>query len=307
MGWDDNGLPTERRVENYYGVRCDPSLPYDPGFEPPGEAGPKTSGAGLRCISRRNFIELCERLTAERREGVRGAVAPASACRSTGRMTYTTIDARSQRVSPARRSCATSARGEAYPAEAPSPVGRRLPDCAVAQAELEDRERPGAYHRIALPPHRRRRAGLHRDHPARAARRAASPSSPTPTTSATSRCSAPPSPRRLRRRGPGPGPPAGRARQGHRHRHDLHLRRHHRRHLVARAAARRPASIVGKRRPHPPDTPEWTRHRPDAAPRTPTPRIAGKTVKQAPASVMVELLTRDRRPATASPSRSPTR
>src|SRR5688572_11761108 len=23
MGWDDNGLPTERRVQNHYGVRCD--------------------------------------------------------------------------------------------------------------------------------------------------------------------------------------------------------------------------------------------------------------------------------------------
>ena len=35
MGWDDNGLPTERRVQNYFGVRCDPSLPYDPGsFRP---------------------------------------------------------------------------------------------------------------------------------------------------------------------------------------------------------------------------------------------------------------------------------
>ena len=33
MGWDDNGLPTERRVQNYYGVRCDPALPYDP--DPP--------------------------------------------------------------------------------------------------------------------------------------------------------------------------------------------------------------------------------------------------------------------------------
>ena len=28
MGWDDNGLPTERRVQNYFGVRCDPSLSY---------------------------------------------------------------------------------------------------------------------------------------------------------------------------------------------------------------------------------------------------------------------------------------
>ena len=33
MGWDDNGLPTERRVQNYYGVRCDPSLPYDADFD----------------------------------------------------------------------------------------------------------------------------------------------------------------------------------------------------------------------------------------------------------------------------------
>ena len=33
MGWDDNGLPTERRVQNYFGVRCDPSVPYDPAFD----------------------------------------------------------------------------------------------------------------------------------------------------------------------------------------------------------------------------------------------------------------------------------
>src|ERR671937_3261742 len=30
MGWDDNGLPTERRVQRHFGVRCDPSLPYEP-------------------------------------------------------------------------------------------------------------------------------------------------------------------------------------------------------------------------------------------------------------------------------------
>jgi valyl-tRNA synthetase len=38
MGWDDNGLPTERRVQNFFGVRCDPSLPYDSSFEPPATA-----------------------------------------------------------------------------------------------------------------------------------------------------------------------------------------------------------------------------------------------------------------------------
>ena len=62
MGWDDNGLPTERRVQNYYGVRCDPSLPYDPDFTPPYEGGDNKSSraADQVPISRRNFIELCE-------------------------------------------------------------------------------------------------------------------------------------------------------------------------------------------------------------------------------------------------------
>ncbi|MGH9078249.1 MAG: class I tRNA ligase family protein, partial [Acidimicrobiales bacterium] len=35
MGWDDNGLPTERRVQNYFNVRCDPSLPWVEGLAPP--------------------------------------------------------------------------------------------------------------------------------------------------------------------------------------------------------------------------------------------------------------------------------
>ena len=46
MGWDDNGLPTERRVQNYYGVRCDPSLPYDPAFAPPAKP-PQAADLGL--------------------------------------------------------------------------------------------------------------------------------------------------------------------------------------------------------------------------------------------------------------------
>ena len=67
MGWDDNGLPTERRVQNYYGVRCDPALPYVPHFEPPhgGEGSQSVRAADQVPISRRNFVELCERLTAE--------------------------------------------------------------------------------------------------------------------------------------------------------------------------------------------------------------------------------------------------
>ncbi len=43
MGWDDNGLPTERRVQNYFGVRCDPSLPYQADFEPRPSPTPRTN------------------------------------------------------------------------------------------------------------------------------------------------------------------------------------------------------------------------------------------------------------------------
>src|SRR3954466_9286548 len=61
MGWDDNGLPTERRVQIHFGVRCDPSMPYHPAFRPPDRPDPKRQVP----ISRKNFIDLCERLTAE--------------------------------------------------------------------------------------------------------------------------------------------------------------------------------------------------------------------------------------------------
>jgi len=140
MGWDDNGLPTERRVQNYYGVRCDPSLPYDPAFSPP-EKPPKPPIS----VSRPNFIELCHRLTAEDEKAFEHL------WRYLGlsvdwTMTYATIDPRAQRVSQLAF-LRLLARGLAYQVEAPTlwDVDFRT---AVAQAELEDREREGAYHRV---------------------------------------------------------------------------------------------------------------------------------------------------------------
>jgi len=67
IGWDDNGLPTERRVQNYFGVRGDATRAYDPDFRPPraGESGGSVKAADQVVISRQNFIELCERLTVE--------------------------------------------------------------------------------------------------------------------------------------------------------------------------------------------------------------------------------------------------
>ena len=140
MGWDDNGLPTERRVQNYFGVRCDPSLQYEPGFEPPATP-PKQPIA----VSRPNFVELCLRLTAED-EQVFERVWRAVGLSVDWSMTYTTIGAAAQRVAQ-RAFLRNLARGEAYQAEAPTlwDVDFRT---AVAQAELEDRELPGAYHAI---------------------------------------------------------------------------------------------------------------------------------------------------------------
>ncbi|HVV77532.1 MAG TPA: valine--tRNA ligase [Mycobacteriales bacterium] len=145
MGWDDNGLPSERRVQNYYGVRCDPSLPYDPDFTPP--AGGGTSKEQLP-ISRRSFVELCDRLTAEDEKSYE-AVWRRLALSVDWSAPYRTIDARSTAISQ-KAFLRDLARGNAYKAEAPTlwDITFRT---AVAQAELEDRDRPGAYHRIGFP------------------------------------------------------------------------------------------------------------------------------------------------------------
>ncbi|MDQ4097422.1 MAG: valine--tRNA ligase, partial [Actinomycetota bacterium] len=141
MGWDDNGLPTERRVENYFGVRCDPSLPYDPSFQPPAEPDTKNKVS----ISRPNFVELCHRLTAEDEKAFE-AVWRRLGLSVDWSFTYATIDDRSQRTSQ-RAFLSNLARGEAYQAEAPT-LWDVVFQTAVAQAELEDRDTAGAYHRL---------------------------------------------------------------------------------------------------------------------------------------------------------------
>src|SRR5688500_17562260 len=140
MGWDDNGLPTERRVQNYFGVRCDPSLPYVPNFAPPDKSDKQPVS-----VSRPNFIELCTKLTVEDEKAFEqlwkflGLSVDWS-------MTYATIGLRAQRVSQLAFLHLLKG-GFAYQVEAPTlwDVDFRT---AVAQAELEDREVAGAYHRV---------------------------------------------------------------------------------------------------------------------------------------------------------------
>jgi valyl-tRNA synthetase len=142
MGWDDNGLPTERRVENYFGVRCDPSLAYEANFVVPEKAPEKKLS-----ISRKNFVELCHQLTRIDEEIFK------SIWRYLGlsidwSLEYSTISRDTQAITQ-RGFLEMLRRGEVYSSVAPTlwDVDFRT---AVSQAEMEDRERPGNYHRVVF-------------------------------------------------------------------------------------------------------------------------------------------------------------
>ncbi|MCA0179157.1 MAG: valine--tRNA ligase [Actinobacteria bacterium] len=148
IGWDDNGLPTEKRVQNYYGVRGDASLHYDAGFEPPHRGtATSTKAADEKPISRQNFIELCDELTVKDEEAFE------SLFRRMGfsldwSISYRTIDDHSRATSQLAF-LRNVKRGEAYQSEAPGLWDVTF-QTAVAQAELEAREYPGHYHRVAF-------------------------------------------------------------------------------------------------------------------------------------------------------------
>jgi valyl-tRNA synthetase len=143
MGWDDNGLPTERRVQNFYGVRCDPTLPYEPDFTPPAKPDAKKQVP----IGRQNFVDLCLELTAD------DEAAFESLWRQVGlsvdwSLLYRTVGKEAQ-VAAQRAFLRNQARGEAYLAQAPTLWDVTF-QTAVAQAEIEARDYPGAYHRVAF-------------------------------------------------------------------------------------------------------------------------------------------------------------
>src|SRR4051794_11858090 len=143
MGWDDNGLPTERRVQNYYGVRCDPSLPHDPDFTPPEKPDAKRQVP----VDRPNFIKLCEQLV-KIDEQVFEQLWRTLGLSVDWDQTYTTVGPESRVVSQ-RAFLRNFGRGEAYLQEAPTLWDVTF-QTAVAQAELEAREYPGFYHRVAF-------------------------------------------------------------------------------------------------------------------------------------------------------------
>lgn len=141
MGWDDNGLPTERRVQNKFGITCSPHLGYDPNWRPKDAADAKQRIE----VSRQNFIEACALVTGE------DEAAFEELWRRLGlsvewQQQYATIDERCRHISQLSFLDLVE-HGHLYNAESPTmwDVGYQT---ALAQADLEDRERQGAFHEI---------------------------------------------------------------------------------------------------------------------------------------------------------------
>ena len=141
MGWDDNGLPTEKRIQNLYGVSCDPSLPYKPENFQPLIKKSKTR----RKISRRNFLELCDKQAREDERKYRlfwsrlGLSVDWS-------QTYRTIDTRSRKIS---QTAFLNLYKKGLLENRLEPVFWDTQfQTAVAQADMEDRKKEGFYHDI---------------------------------------------------------------------------------------------------------------------------------------------------------------
>ncbi|MFA9429344.1 valine--tRNA ligase [Egicoccus sp. AB-alg2] len=139
MGWDDNGLNTERRVQLLRGITCDPSLPYDPDFVAPGP-----TDAPVAC-SRRNFVEICEEVAEELEADYRRLWTRLGLSVDWDQH-YRTMGHRAHRVSQYGFAELYRA-GRAYRADAPTLWDVEF-GTAVAQAEVEEREIPGALHRL---------------------------------------------------------------------------------------------------------------------------------------------------------------
>jgi valyl-tRNA synthetase len=145
MGWDDNGLPTERRVQNYFNVRCDPKAPVERELRI--APAPEKTKEPPRLVSRPNFIELCLRLTAEDEQAFK-ALWRRLGLSVDWREEYSTIDERCRHLAQLSFRDLWE-KGHLYSVEAPTMWD---PDfqTAVAQAEVEDRPTRGAFHHIAF-------------------------------------------------------------------------------------------------------------------------------------------------------------
>jgi len=143
IGWDDNGLPTERRVQNLFNVKCEPHIHYDPDFQ----AKREQKGAPTP-VSRRNFIELCEEVTKEDEAAFRHLWTRLGLSYDWS-LEYATIDEHCRRTSQASF-LDMMRKGEVYQDNRPVLWDVDF-QTAIAQAEVTDREVPSAFHYLRFP------------------------------------------------------------------------------------------------------------------------------------------------------------
>lgn len=144
MGWDDNGLPTERRVQNYFHVRCDPSKAYEKNLQLE-QASAKQRKERARLVSRENFIELCQQVTHED-EKVFMELFKRVGLSVDWSQVYSTIDPHCRKTAQ-YSFIDLYKKGSIYQSDAPSMWDVDF-QTAVAQAEVEDRPQTGAFHHI---------------------------------------------------------------------------------------------------------------------------------------------------------------
>ena len=162
MGWDDNGLPTERRVQKLHGVYCDPSQS-DPQRESgtaaknlPDKQNPASSkqtslsekGAkksSLQPVSRKKFLAICQK-QAEEDERKYKALWSRLGLSVDWSQNYRTIGPLAQKIS--QRSFLDLFKKGLVENRFSPVLWDTSFQTAVAQADVEDREKPGAYHDI---------------------------------------------------------------------------------------------------------------------------------------------------------------
>ena len=144
MGWDDNGLPTERRVQNIFGVRIDNNIPYIKDldiYKRKKELGLKNDDSLV--INRQNFIEMCHKVT-KKDEIVFKDLFRRMGYSIDWQDEYATIDNKSRYIAQSSFIDLFNKK-HVYQSNAPTMWDVDF-QTAVAQAEIEDREIKGAYH-----------------------------------------------------------------------------------------------------------------------------------------------------------------
>jgi len=144
MGWDDNGLPTERRVQNYFNVRCEAKSPYIKDFL---KIFKTNKDAAPLNVSRQNFIELCNLLTQED-EIIYKRLWQRLGLSIDWKEEYATIDNNARKMAQ-YSFIDLFEKGHLYQSSAPIMWDVDF-QTSIAQAEIEDRPAPGEMFKISF-------------------------------------------------------------------------------------------------------------------------------------------------------------